>query len=297
MNNTKCLCCGEEKEVPAHYLGKEVKCDSCQGTFEALPHDEACVKWRTENEAALEAKLPFSAIHLRSNGEVKGPFLYPAVKTMWAEGKIPQDSEWWITDMKNWSAIQELPFVRLSTLSVPLPPSQPPSSASLFTILVAGETSGPYTIGQVRSLWSQGKLKVTDQFKTQNDSTWTSLQGIAPLIEESNNGVKNENAPQQNAIPAAQLRAISLQSRMKSPAMAVVWGLLFPIFGAAYGSAFAMFFGLFLLIGGIAVGVRSDNEILGLAVVAQIISLLCSVVGVGEYNKGLLLEEEKRRDS
>jgi hypothetical protein len=299
MNNTICLRCGEEQEVPVHYLGREVKCTSCQGTFKALTYEQACAEWGGKQDAVvrkLEAKLPLIEIYLSSDQESQGPFLYSAIKTMWTEGKIPENSKWWIDGMKEWSPIQALPFIRLSTPTVPIPGPNLVSSSSLFTILVAGEISGPYTIGQVRSLWSQGKITVTGQFKTQGDSNWTSFQEIVPLIEESNNGIKGGIGTQQNAIPVAQLRAISLQSRMKSPALAVVWGLLFPIFGAAYGSAFAMFFGLFLLIAGIAIGVRSDTGILVLAVVAQLISLYCSVVGVDSYNQGLLLEEEKRGD-
>jgi hypothetical protein len=264
------------------------------------------VEWRTKQEAALEAKLPLSAIHLCSNEVVKGPFQYSVIKTMWAEGKIPEDSEWWITGMKNWSPMQALPFIRASSPSVLYPLATPPSPDSLFRILVAGEASGPYTIGQVRSLWSQGKLTVTGQFKTQEESDWRRLEEIVPLIEKRANEDRKESSQQQDNISLAQLRALDVQRRMKSPVVAVIWAIFIPLLGASYGSLTASVTCtvLFICSAVFLTYVNAEfNQSAPLGTIFlvlaffQAVSWVASMIGVDSYNKNLLDEERKRNSS
>lgn len=59
MNNTLCLRCGAQMEIPPHYFNHEVRCVSCHQSFMAYPLAEASAKWvaRDPNQEGPEESL------------------------------------------------------------------------------------------------------------------------------------------------------------------------------------------------------------------------------------------------
>lgn len=297
-----------------HRLGEEVKCDSFGDVFEAAPLEDTSTK-RDGDISKLEDSLAHGSIFLFGGGETEGPYHYSELKNLWDCGEISEDSAWWMEGMADWRPIQEIfapsiiksmsipfPEHRTSTTPTTIPPDLP-TARSLFTILVNEEQSGPFTFGQVKSLWNLGKITVKSQFRTESDLEWRCFQAIVPLIEEPVSAPQRDSIHFESAIPPAQLRVLEIQSKMKSPGIALLWGLILPILGAAYGSlggAFACFLltlSTILCLSEVAGKYRqspSDASIFLTILIFQLLSIFLSLAGVAGHNQSLITNEKGR---
>ena len=52
-----------------------------------------------------------------------------------------------------------------------------------FYILQDNEPKGPFTIGQMRSMWNSGVLNLETKFCQEGDSEWTGISVLMPLLE------------------------------------------------------------------------------------------------------------------
>jgi uncharacterized protein DUF4339 len=65
----------------------------------------------------------------------------------------------------------------------PAPPVPPPPRVKLYEVLQQTETKGPYTIGQLRALWSSGMLTANTLYRLEGSEEWLPITPMIPELE------------------------------------------------------------------------------------------------------------------
>ena len=119
----KCDCqhCGGHIAFPSEAAGQAVECPHCKNeTVLSLPP--------TEPNADLE-------IFINVKDEQRGPFAKSQVLSMWNNGLITSDADYWHEGMSDWLPISAL--IKEVSASLPTPPPTPPAPNPLASAPIA----------------------------------------------------------------------------------------------------------------------------------------------------------------
>ena len=172
----------------------------------------------------------------------------------------------------------------------------------LYTLWINEEPAGPYTFGQLRSMWAAGQINATTYFREEGEEEWRQLLEICDTLESPPAKPPQLPRSQEDShtlmqqMQANQTHTIELQSQMKSTGVAALLSLFIPFFGALYSSALAFFIPLLLWVAIFFVLAAQTNAtvaqipqvVIGAAFIPYVISIFMAIGGVSSYNADLI---------
>jgi len=187
-------------------------------------------------------------------------------------------------------------------LPTPEEPKLRLQAAPLYYLLLNNEQEGPYTLGQIKSMWNAGGITVKTLYCVEGKSEWKPLLDMTSILDSSGMDVKsNRNAftqtsQNQSGNPSInqQLTLLGIQSKMKSKTVAVLLSIFFPFIGCLYSAPRAAIIcgGMTVLFIGTSVelGGGSDPFWFILSFILYICSIFFSIKGVGRFNQCLIAQ-------
>ena len=177
----------------------------------------------------------------------------------------------------------------------------------LFYLFLNNEQTGPYTIAQIKSMWSAGTITVQTLYWVEGNPEWAPLGDIAYILESPLPEPQvNQNISQQviqNELSESptnqQLNPLGIQLRTKSKRIAVLLSLLFPFIGCLYAAPVA----------GILCGVFEiffayewyyyfeDRFAISFVLPFYIGSIVFAIRGVGRFNQRFISDPDQPQDS
>ena len=112
-----------------------------------------------------------------------------------------------------------------------------------------GKTRGPFTIGQLRSMWNAGTINLETLFSTAGGSSWSPLKEIVNILEDSSQAVAADKAtPPPRDLGTAKVQTIEQTSkRWKAQQMGGGFVLLLALIFSFVFRSGTMGVGLFLV--------------------------------------------------
>jgi TM2 domain-containing membrane protein YozV len=143
-------------------------------------------------------------------GKKQGPYEEDEIRTLLAKGEIAQVTLVAPDDgSENWS------HTYLPGLVGEKKPVALPTSSSYF-IEQDNQTRGPYTIGQLRSMWNTGAITSKTTYCQEGDEHWHPMSAIQDLLESTG--------------PTSRQEFVVVKSA-KSRGTYIILGIFFGIFG------------------------------------------------------------------
>ena len=107
---------------------------------------------------------------------------------------------------------------------------------ALYYVHINGKVSGPYTLGQLRSMWQSGTVMADTIFWCEGNSDWQSLLSMRHLLEPPS--LPAPPTPQrtlQPAKPVAYQAATPKQQDKGVLVFAIIFGIIFAIICLSVG--------------------------------------------------------------
>ena len=128
-------------------------------------------------------------IYIGRNGQQQGPYSIEELNKLAQSEPITGNDMCWYEGCADWIPLAQLrDFIPTPP---PTPPAVPQASASplttanetLYCLLLNNEQAGPFTIGQLRSMWQNGKATAQTQYCFVGGTSWQPLINIRAMLE------------------------------------------------------------------------------------------------------------------
>ena len=142
-------------------------------------------------------------IYIGRNGQQQGPYSLEELNALAQSEPITESDMCWYEGCVEWIPLSQLPgFIPTQPRSTgaappPFQQSQPPTAAlptatsgmeanandTLYYLVLNNEQAGPYTPGQLRSMWQNGKVNAQTQYCIVGATNWQPLINIRAILE------------------------------------------------------------------------------------------------------------------
>jgi hypothetical protein len=142
-------------------------------------------------------------IYIGKNGEQQGPYSIEEVNALAQSATITGDYVCWYEGCAEWIPLSQLPgFIPTQPRSTgaappPFQQSQPPTADlptatsgmgasaddTLYYLVLNNEQAGPYTPGQLRAMWQNGKVNAQTQYCVVGATNWQPLLNLRTMLE------------------------------------------------------------------------------------------------------------------
>jgi hypothetical protein len=120
---------------------------------------------------------------LYKNDYHSGPFAQERIREMLIENVVSENDIICEEGKEEWIPISQLIKSSVSNAKIEVTVEAQPQLADIFYILVDQATKGPYTLNQIKTMWSAGSVTVQTMFLQENTSEWMPLRSILHKLE------------------------------------------------------------------------------------------------------------------
>jgi len=120
---------------------------------------------------------------LYKNDYHSGPFVLERIREMLIENVVSENDIICEEGKEEWIPISQVIKSFISNTEIAVTVEAQPQLADIFYILVDQATKGPYTLNQIKTMWSAGSVTVQTMFLQENTSEWMPLRSILHKLE------------------------------------------------------------------------------------------------------------------
>ena len=120
---------------------------------------------------------------LYKNDYHSGPFVLERIREMLIENVVSENDIICEEGKEAWIPISHVIKSFISNTEIAVTVEAQPQLADIFYILVDQATKGPYTLNQIKTMWSAGSVTVQTMFLQENTSEWMPLRSILHKLE------------------------------------------------------------------------------------------------------------------
>jgi len=120
---------------------------------------------------------------LYKNDYHSGPFALERIREMLIENVVNENDIICEEGKEEWISISQVIKSSVSNTEIAVTVEAQPQLADIFYILVDQATKGPYTLNQIKTMWSAGSVTVQTMFLQENTSEWMPLRSILHKLE------------------------------------------------------------------------------------------------------------------
>lgn len=134
--------------------------------------------FQPSNKQQKEAKY-----FLFKNDYYSGPFEKERLREMLIENVVSKNDIICEEGREEWNPISQVIQTSPLNAEAAVVVEAQPQLADIFYILIDQETKGPYTLNQIKTMWSNGGVTVQTMFLQENTTEWTPLRNILHKLE------------------------------------------------------------------------------------------------------------------
>ena len=146
-------------------------------------------------------------IYIGKNGEQQGPYSIEEINALAQSATITENDTCWYKGCAEWIPLSNLPGFTSAAIHSPVAVTQSADDA-LYYLVLNNEQAGPYTVGQLRAMWQNGKTNARTQYCAAGGTSWQPLITFRAVVESPAEKTAPASNPRGSGISAPALQPL-----------------------------------------------------------------------------------------